>query len=397
MRTLRYYILFIAFVCAQVAVAQVSFEATVKKDSVPLNKHIEVSFTMNQDSEDFTPPSFKNFRVVKGPSTSIAHSWIAGKRGLQKTYSYQLLAKEQGKHLIGSACIVFEGQTYQTKPISVFIVEPTPIAKVLKKKALEHTHYIVETPNTTPYVNEMVILNYKIITNIPLRSIKEQVTEGSQRIFEVPNSFDDSTFYHKTKYQGKETYYVNTVRNIFAYDKAGHKTVPPETIIIETLTQEIDKDYLGKYDKTFSEVLDETEYSTQELIFKVKDLPEKNKPKQFLNAVGTFDLNVVPTVLQIKKGETLDVKVQVSGEGNLYLLEMPLLTTTMQETPKPTEEEQIDVVENRIVGTRTNTYTFIPQETGNFIINPIEFSYFDPKIKKYNTIRTEGITIQVTD
>lgn len=397
MRTLRYYILFIAFVCAQVAVAQVSFEATVKKDSVPLNKHIEVSFTINQDGEDFTPPPFKNFRVIKGPSTSIYNSCNSVKYESGKTYSYQLLAKEQGKHLIESASVVFEGQTYQTKPIFVFIEEPTPIAKILEKKALEHTHYIVETPNTNPYVNEMVILNYKIITNIPLRSIKEQVTEGSQRVFEVPNHFGDSEFYHKTKYQGKEMYYINTTRSIFAYDKAGHKTVPPETIIIETLTQEVDINSLGESGKTFSDVLHETEYSTQELIFKVKDLPEKNKPKQFLNAIGTFDLKVTPSVLQMKKGETLDVKVQVSGMGNLYLLEMPLLTTTMKEAPEPINEEQIDVVGNRIVGTKTNTYTFIPQETGNFIINPIEFSYFDPKIKKYKTIITKSITIQVTD
>ncbi|MDM1360633.1 BatD family protein [Myroides marinus] len=395
MKTLRYYILFIAFTCAQITVAQVSFEATVKRDSVPLNKHIEVSFTMNQDGENFTPPPFKNFIIANNVSLSMGYAWIGGKKGLQKTYSYQLLAKKQGELLVESASIMFEGITYKTKPINIFITDSISIVEGLEKEILKNIHYITEATTTTPYIGEMVILNHKVITNTPLYSILESETEKS--ILPLTYNLNDSLFYHKTNYKGKETYYVNTTQEVFAFTKVGHKSIPPQSIFIEIMTEQKGINSLGVPGKVFFDKLHRAEYSTQGLIFKVKDLPKKNKPKHFLNAIGSFDIKIKPSSLQVKKGESLDVKVQVSGEGNLYLLEMPLLTTTMQETPKPNEEKQIDVVENRIVGTKTNTYTFIPQETGNFVINPIEFSYFDPKIKKYKTIRTEMIKISVIE
>ncbi|MDR2222797.1 MAG: BatD family protein [Flavobacteriaceae bacterium] len=393
MRTLRYYILFIAFVCAQVAVAQVSFEATVKKDSVPLNKHIEVSFTASYFSEnsaketmDFNPPVFNDFTIIrKGESYQITFKNDDKKRKhIAYNYYYQLLPKKQGVSTIEEAEFKIGRKSYKTKPLNI---------KIKKPELLNNIHFTVELSNQTIYKNELSILTYKILTKAPIYQIS---TLPYNYYINPPMDIEKSDEYSKTLFNGEEFYsYTISVELVYLKEDEVIRTIPPESVEIQLKATPIKKDLSAHF--THLDSLNNIYLTSQEVTIRTLALPKDNKPKQFLNAVGTFDLKVVPTVLQIKKGETLNVKVQVSGEGNLYLLEMPLLTTTMQETPKPTEEKQIDVVENRIVGTKNNTYTFIPQETGNFVINPIEFSYFDPKIKKYKTIITKSITIQVTD
>ena len=68
----------------------VSFEAKVSKRSLGLNERLRVDFIMNENGDDFTPPSFSGFRVVVGPNQSISNSWVNGKRSFSKTYTYFL-------------------------------------------------------------------------------------------------------------------------------------------------------------------------------------------------------------------------------------------------------------------------------------------------------------------
>ena len=52
---------------------QVSFQATVSKNSLGINERLRVEFTMNTDGDNFSPPSFNGFRVVAGPNQSVSN------------------------------------------------------------------------------------------------------------------------------------------------------------------------------------------------------------------------------------------------------------------------------------------------------------------------------------
>ena len=56
------------------ATAQVTFEAKPSKTKLGINERLRIDFTMNEDGDNFTPPSFENFKVVGGPSQSINNS-----------------------------------------------------------------------------------------------------------------------------------------------------------------------------------------------------------------------------------------------------------------------------------------------------------------------------------
>ena len=108
---------------AQTVLAQdgVSFEAKVSKQELGINERLRVDFIMNEDGDNFVPPSFDQFHLLGGPNQSISNSWINGVRSYSKTYSYFLSPKNKGVFTIGQASIEVAGSVYKTQPIKITV------------------------------------------------------------------------------------------------------------------------------------------------------------------------------------------------------------------------------------------------------------------------------------
>ena len=112
------------------AMAQgVSFEAKVSKRTLGLNERLRVDFIMNENGDDFTPPSFSGFRVVGGPNQSISNSWVNGKRSFSKTYTYFLTPTQKGALTIAQATIDIDGETYKTTPVKITVTEAVEVPR----------------------------------------------------------------------------------------------------------------------------------------------------------------------------------------------------------------------------------------------------------------------------
>ena len=103
--------------------SQVKFEAEVSKNKLGVNENLRVDFKMNQDGDNFSPPSFNGFNIVGGPNQSVSNSWINGKRTFSKTYSYFLSPVKRGRFTIGQASIEIDGDVYKTSPVDIQVVE----------------------------------------------------------------------------------------------------------------------------------------------------------------------------------------------------------------------------------------------------------------------------------
>ena len=108
------------------AVAQVKFEAKASKTQLGVNERLRIDFTMNEDGDNFTPPSFENFKVVGGPSQSINNSWINGVRSFSKSYTYFLSPTKRGTFSIGQSSIEIDGEVYKTSPIKITVLRTSP-------------------------------------------------------------------------------------------------------------------------------------------------------------------------------------------------------------------------------------------------------------------------------
>src|SRR5690606_6729072 len=127
MKLLKHISLLIILLATTILSAQVKFEAKVSKNKLGVNERLRIDFEMNQDGDNFNPPSFSDFTVIGGPNQAVSNSWINGVRTYQKTYSYFLAPKKQGNFTISQATITIDGETYKTTPIQVVVTSAVEI------------------------------------------------------------------------------------------------------------------------------------------------------------------------------------------------------------------------------------------------------------------------------
>ena len=146
--------------------AQVRFETKLSKTRLGLNERLRVSFEMNENGDNFIPPTFEGFTVVGGPNQSVSNSYVNGKRSFSKSYTYFLTPEQKGELTIGKASIEIQGEVYKTSPRKVIVTEavkrPNSAQAQADAFADENLHLVAEVSNANPYLNEAFTVVYKL-------------------------------------------------------------------------------------------------------------------------------------------------------------------------------------------------------------------------------------------
>jgi hypothetical protein len=125
-------------------------------------------------------------------------------------------------------------------------------------------------------------------------------------------------------------------------------------------------------------------------------LPEAGKPDSFTGAVGEFRMKSSTDKTELKANDALNYKVTVSGRGNIKLLKT--LSTNFPadfEKYDPKITDSVTENESGVAGDRFYNYLLIPRHQGNFTIDPLKFSYFDPSNGRYETLTSKAFHIKV--
>ena len=134
--------------------------------------------------------------------------------------------------------------------------------------------------------------------------------------------------------------------------------------------------------------------TTGKRIVKVKPLPLVNKPLDFTGAVGDYDFKVTSSKTELKANESAQIKVEVTGKGNLKLVGLPKIETPDGlERYEPEHKEKIVTSLGGLRGSVYDQYTIVPQYRGKFKIPSVSFSYFSLQDKAYKTINSKAIII----
>ncbi|WP_242203107.1 BatD family protein [Aestuariivivens insulae] len=380
------------------AFSQVKFEAKVSKKTLGVNERLRVDFEMNQDGDNFNPPSFSGFNVVGGPGQSVSNSWINGKKTFKKTYSYVLAPKKRGDFKIGQASITIDGETYKTIPIKI-----TVTAAVEKPKdpndpsyiASENIHLVTEVSNTNPYLNEAITVVYKLY-------VSPSINLYDIDVLDIPKFNDFWNQEIKLKelklengaYNGEDYNYVVYKKVVLYPQKTGKLNIEPLSLNIVAAVPTNRRDIFGS---RIMQRLSTTATSSNRAI-NVKPLPEAGKPVDFTGAVGDFSFKVTASKTQLDATESLQVKVNVSGKGNLKLFNLPKISLPSSlEVYEPEHTENVRTNLDGMQGSISDNYTVVPQYKGKYPIPSISFSYFDLKTKSYKRVSSNEIVIDVQD
>jgi hypothetical protein len=104
--------------------------------------------------------------------------------------------------------------------------------------------------------------------------------------------------------------------------------------------------------------------------------------------------SVTASKTDLNANESAQIKVEVSGKGNLKLVKLPGVETPKAlEIYEPEHKENITTSLGGLKGKVFDQYAVVPQFRGKFKIPGVAFSYFNPKDEEYHTINTEPIIL----
>ena len=391
--------IFILFILMGIGVqAQVSFVVKASKKTLGINERLRIDFEMNEDGDNFVPPSFKGFNVVGGPNQSISNSWINGKRSYSKTYSYFLAPKSQGTFSINQATIEIDDQIYKTTPLKIIITEAVSKPKDGNSAdyvASENVHLIAEVSKSNPFLNEAITIVYKLYVSNDVsitRSWQELDTPKFQDFWSQYIEEKREQQIYETTYEGKPYRYVILKKAVLYPQKTGELTIEPLTLDVPIDVQGNTRDIFGRRRMTR---VNRT-ISAGKRIINVKPLPIEGRPDDFSGAVGNFNFSVSVNKTMLDANEALELKIRTKGIGNLKLFNLPSLTLPSSlEVYEPVRDNKVAINIKGMNGFISDTYTIIPQFKGSYPIRPISFSYFDVTSAKYKTIISDEIVVKV--
>ena len=119
-------------------------------------------------------------------------------------------------------------------------------------------------------------------------------------------------------------------------------------------------------------------------------------PKSFNGAVGRFDVKSSISTQELKANDAVTLTLDISGTGNLKLLKNPKITFPADfDVYDPKVDNSVKVTPAGASGTRHIEYLAIPRFGGDFAIESTDFSWFDPSVGQYKTLKTPIYTLKV--
>ena len=377
--------------------AQVTFEAKVSKRRLGLNERLRVDFEMNENGDNFNPPSFSNFQVVSGPQQAVSRSWVNGVQSFSKTYTYFLTPKIKGKVTIGQAVVTIGGEIYKTTPVEIEVTnsvkkpnDPNNVDNIVDG----NIHLVAEVSKSTPYLNEGITVIYKLYFRNPISvsDVSELESPSYGDFWSHLIKIGRAEINMRGSYKGEPYNEVIWRKAVLYPQKTGKLVLEPLTLNLSLSIPSNRRDLFGRRIMTQTQKT----ITTGEKVIVVKDLPQNNKPKNFSGAVGQFDFDVILNKDLLKASESFQAKIKVKGKGNLKLFNLPAINVpNTLEVYEPEHDEKVKITISGMQGTIEDNYTIVPQFQGKYPIPSIQFSYFDPKSKSYKILKSQDLIVDV--
>lgn len=126
----------------------------------------------------------------------------------------------------------------------------------------------------------------------------------------------------------------------------------------------------------------------------IRALPAENRPSGFNGAVGRYDISASALPKSVHVGEPVTLTLTIRGNGNLETLSAPDLANQpeLERDFRVPDEPLAGVMEN---GAKVFTVSLRPRRAGVQQIPPIRLVFFDPRLEKFVTSRSEAIPLHV--
>lgn len=389
---------------------EVVFKASAPKGVVK-GEQFRLTYTLNKEGKDIRLPSdMDGFNVLFGPSVSSSYSTqiINGKSTSQSSFSYTyiVIAPEEGSFTIGPASITVDGSNYKSNSLQINVLPPDKESeKSQSNQSSSSSSSPTEIKKTDAFIRAIVskdriyeqegfMVTFKLYTTlnvVDFGRIEFPEFEGFLvEELDVPSNQQ----LQMEHYEGRN-YYTAVLRKTLLFpQRAGNMTIPSGKLemVFSVPSGKKVSSFFGMQEVNVDV---KKPMITNPVTINVNALPS-GKPSSFKGAVGSFTFTPSISTQKITANEPITITLKISGTGNQKLIQNPEVEFPSNfELYDPTIENELTATSNGLNGTRTIEYLVIPRYEGDYSIPPIEFSYFDINSRSYKTLKSPPYSVTV--
>jgi hypothetical protein len=376
--------------------------------SVAVGQKFEIKFTTNASNvSSFKGPALDGFSVLSGPNQSRSVQIINGSMTSEVSLSYVLVAQKEGTFTIPPAKVMADGETLLSNEVTITVTKgsnnssssgggSSNSGSAQSSSGTDYSkHLFLSTASSkrTVYVGEHLTSTYKLYNRVRFTgsSVEKMPSLNGFWSQDVKSPFEQVQW--TTEYANGLNYEVAELKKTVLFaQRSGELILDPLEMTFDVQLQS-----RNFFDNFFGRTQTEkVTIKSAPVKIKVLPLPEKGKPEDFNGAVGNFNFSAEIDKNKVKTNDAINLKVRITGTGNLKLIEQPVITFPSDfEVYDPKINEDIKVTASGVSGYREYEYLIIPRRAGDFTIDPLTFSYFDPSKKQYISHQSGTFEIKV--
>lgn len=413
----RLYAVTVLLLAAAYAYAdEITFTAQAPQ-TVVAGDRFRITYKVNtRDVRDFRAPDMEGLSILAGPSTSTSSSTQIVNGNVTSsttvTFTYTVVAREEGTFTIPPASIVADKKKYESNGLTVKVLPPDrsqssqaqqqqgsgqvrqqPAGQGVSSSDL---FMLATVDKTTVYEQEALLLSYKVYVSPSLH-----LTELSSKMPDLKNfhvqevELPQQKEFQLEHYNGRNYQTLLWQQYVLFPQHSGELEIPSasyEGVISQPVES---NDVFDMFFNAGRYVESKHTLVTSKITLNVKPLPS-GKSKSFYGGVGDFSISSTINATDISANDAVTVRVVLSGTGNLKLVKTPELKFPPDfDIYDPKVENKYTIKGGRQTGNKVFEYLAIPRHGGEYTVPSLEFQFFDPKAGEYRTVRTEEYHLNV--
>ena len=352
------------------------------------------------------------FDVLMGPSTSTqqSFSFVNGHTSQQSsiTYTYVLMAVKNGTFVIPSAKATVAGNAAVSSALKITVSgkprqggggqagqqQSRRVDRAGSHISGNDLFLRVTANKQRVYEQEPVLLTYKVYTQVELTALEGKMPDlQGFHTQEIP--LPQQKTFHTETVNGRPYNCVTWSQYVMFPQMSGKLTIPILTFNGIVMQQNPDIDPFEAFFNGGSGYI-EVKKSISAPSVDIQVLPLPAKPANFSGGVGRFSITSSLDKKSVKAGEPVNVRLVVSGTGNMKLLKQPELNV-----PKDFEKydakitDKTSLTTDGVTGSMIYDILIVPRNKGRYTIPAAKFVYFDTQANQYKTLSTQPMEITV--
>ena len=415
------FIAILLYCCTEAANAQVKFYTLVSEGTIGYKKTFQVQYIIEgaQKIKDFRSSKFVDFNIedeFEIPSTPTISA-----QSLQLVDAYLkivvLSPKKTGVLVVPGASAKIDGKVMQSNSVKVVVRQyglsslPDPElerdrvedeseikpGESIDQKIQDNFFLKGQANKTDCYVGEPLMVEYKAYSRLNANSqVVRRPSLTGFSVIEMVDSYDNRPEIEEV---GGKPFFTHLIRKAqlfplqagtFMLDAAEVESTiyfyrNSDTAMSDDLQRLLERSTVDQ-PPAFTRVEHKAVLKSKPFSISVKPLPEAGQPESFSGAVGQYNIALRLIKSELQQGEPGKLQVMISGNGNFPLVTAPSIEWPAGiEVTDPSAKEELNKFVYPLQGGKIFDYNFSSKDTGSFSIPAVEFSYFDPKLRKYIT------------